>query len=633
MSTRISADSSAKRNLASARASSVFPDARRAAEDERADRPPRVLETGPAATNRPRDGRDGFLLADHRLVDLVLHAQEARGLRFLKPRHGNPRPAADDERDLLLAQLRPVRLAPLFPFFLLLANLALELALVVTQRRRPLEVLVADRGLLLVVHLLEVALERGHFRRRRLGRQPRARACFVDHVDGLVGQEAVRDVALGQLGGRRQREVRDRNLVVVLVFLAEALEDLDRLVDGRWFHDHGLEPTLERAVLLDVLAVLVQRGRADALQLAARQRGLEHVRGIDGALGRPSPYQRVQFVYEQDDVLVLRDLVHDRLEALLELTAIFGPCDHRGHVKRQHPVVPQGLGAFAVGDQLREAFDDGRLADAGFADEHRVVLLAACEHFHHALDFLGSADGRIELPFARQLREVAAEVIQRRRLGLLLAFLRRRRRRTGWLLSAARLSLNVGAKDAQRLRARGLEVHAGVGQHLRGDALLLAKQAQEQVLRADVAVSQLARFAHRQLEHLLGARCIGQIGARGLGSFPLLDRLLDLLLNLVEFDVEVLQNGRGHAFTLADEAKQDVLRPDVLVMEPGCFLPRHGEDFPDSLREVVAVHDALKFGIVRGVTRPTPDSFSRVVRTYRARARLVSLSESVRPSA
>ena len=48
---------------------------------------------------------------------------------------------------------------------------------------------------------------------------------------------------------------------------------------------HLLEAALERGVLLDVLAVLVERGGADAVQLAARQRGLEHVAGVDRALG------------------------------------------------------------------------------------------------------------------------------------------------------------------------------------------------------------------------------------------------------------------------------------------------------------------------------------------------------------
>src|SRR5258707_6501582 len=46
-----------------------------------------------------------------------------------------------------------------------------------------------------------------------------------------------------------------------------------------------LEAALERLVLLDVLAILVQRRGADAAQLAARQRRLEHVGRVLRALG------------------------------------------------------------------------------------------------------------------------------------------------------------------------------------------------------------------------------------------------------------------------------------------------------------------------------------------------------------
>src|SRR2546422_4525048 len=43
-----------------------------------------------------------------------------------------------------------------------------------------------------------------------------------------------------------------------------------------------------------------------------------HVGGVDGALGGPGAHQRVQLVDEEDDVLVLGDFVHDRLEARSE---------------------------------------------------------------------------------------------------------------------------------------------------------------------------------------------------------------------------------------------------------------------------------------------------------------------------
>ena len=116
------------------------------------------------------------------------------------------------------------------------------------------------------------------------------------------------------------------------------------------------------------------------------------------------------------------------------------------------------------------------------------------------------------------------------------------------------------------------------------------------MLRADVAVIQLARLAHGELEHLLGARGIGKIGPGRLAGFPLLDRLFDLLLNLVELDAEILQNGRGDALTLADQAEQDVLGPHVLVVEACGLLARHREDLPHPLGEVVAVHVSLTSG-------------------------------------
>ena len=65
---------------------------------------------------------------------------------------------------------------------------------------------------------------------------------------------------------------------------------------------HRLEAPLERGVLLDVLAVLVERGGADAAQLAAGERRLQHVGRVHGALGRARADQRVQLVDEADDL-------------------------------------------------------------------------------------------------------------------------------------------------------------------------------------------------------------------------------------------------------------------------------------------------------------------------------------------
>src|SRR4029079_17857244 len=120
-----------------------------------------------------------------------------------------------------------------------------------------LEILIANGCFLVRVHLLERGLELRNLRRRSLRRETCPRARFVDDVDRLVRQEAVGDVALRQLRRVDQRRVWNRNLVVILVLLAKALEDLDRLLDRGRIDDHRLEATLESAVLLDVLAILV----------------------------------------------------------------------------------------------------------------------------------------------------------------------------------------------------------------------------------------------------------------------------------------------------------------------------------------------------------------------------------------
>src|SRR3954471_8997425 len=110
------------------------------------------------------------------------------------------------------------------------------------------------------------------------------------------------------------------------------------------------------------------------------------------------------------------------------------------------------------------------------------------------------------------------------------------------------------------------------------------------MLGSNVGMAEFARFAHGELEHFLRARCVWEVWTSRLGSFALLDGLLDLLLNLVELDGEILQNGGGNPLALTDEAKQDMLRAHVFVVESGGFLARHGENLPHPLSEVVAVH-------------------------------------------
>ena len=126
---------------------------------------------------------------------------------------------------------------------------------------------------------------------------------------------------------------------------------------------------------------------------------------------------------------VLADLLHDLLEALLELAAVLGAGDEGREVERVDLLALEQLGHLVVGDALGEALDDGRLADARLADEHRVVLGAPREDLHDALDLGGAADARVELALFGELGEVAAELVEH--LGGALALGGRRSGRAG----------------------------------------------------------------------------------------------------------------------------------------------------------------------------------------------------------
>ena len=98
-----------------------------------------------------------------------------------------------------------------------------------------------DRGfdLLDADRLLAAVLRQQHLRRARL----------VDHVDRLVGQLAVVDVARGKLHRRLDRLVGVFQPVVILEIGLEPLHDFDRVGDARLVDVDLLEPAHQRAVL------------------------------------------------------------------------------------------------------------------------------------------------------------------------------------------------------------------------------------------------------------------------------------------------------------------------------------------------------------------------------------------------
>ena len=487
-----------------------------------------------------------------------------------------PGPHADDLGDVLVGDDRRLLRLVLVPLRAELLDRLLALGLLVPQPSRGLVVLAGDRLVLLAGDLLQGELRLLDRRGSRGGSQSHPRAGLVDQVDRLVGQGAVGDVTHREVDRGVDRLVADLHVMVLLVPLADAEEDVDRLVDGRLLDHDRLEAALEGGVLLDVLAVLVEGGGADALQLAAAQRWLEDVGRVDRPLGGARPDERVELVDEEDVVVRAAQLLDDLLEPLLELAAVLRAGDERADVEGQDALVGQRLGHVAGDDALREGLGDRGLADAGLADQRGIVLRLAPEDLDDPLDLLLAADDGVEGSGAGGIGQVDAELVERGGLRRTLRLLGRGRAR-------------ALAEDVDDLVAHLVEVDAEALEHAGGDALALTDESEQQVLGADVVVAEAACLVDGQLDDALRARSEPDVTDDR--SVAATDDELDGGANLGQLDVHVLEHARGDALALADEPEQQVLGADVVVVEALRLVLGEGQHLPRSIGELVeSVH-------------------------------------------
>ena len=263
--------------------------------------------------------------------------------------------------------------------------------------------------------------------------------------------------------------------MVHLVAVFQATQDADGVFHRRLTDEHLLEAPLQGGVLLDVLAVLVERRGAHQAQLTAGQHRLDHVAGIHRRLaGRAGADDGVQLVDEGDDLAGrVLDVVEDGLEPFLEFAAVLGAGHHRTHVQADDGLVAQALGYVAGDDALGQTFHDGGLTDTGLADQHRVVLGATAQHLHDASNLVVPTDNWVEFAFAGAFGQVGGVLLQRL-IG-----------RLGVGAGDAGAAANLDERVAQRLRRCAVS-----GQQF-GDLGVAGGQSDHQMLGGDVLVVHL----------------------------------------------------------------------------------------------------------------------------------------------
>ncbi len=350
----------------------------------------------------------------------------------------------------------------------------------------------------------------------------------------------------------------------------EPEDDADRVLLVGFGDVHDLEAAPQRPVALQVTQ-FARGGRADDAQLAARQGGLEEVRGVHrAALHGARADDGVQLVHEQQR-LAARQGVQHGLDALLEVAPVAGPGEQGAHVEREEARSAQDLRDVPGDEALREALHDGGLADAGLPDEDGVVLRAAREDVQHPLEFLVAAHEGIEL--VRAGREVVAVRLQ------------------GIVRGGARAGVHVVLGDAARAARQGGRAVRDEAQHLQprhalrfeqeaGVGVLLVEEFREDARPVGLPLG-LARRVQLQGRALHDA-------LRGEGEFRLVlpggevrDEVREVLAQAGE--VRAAREERLARVGVVREGEQEVFEGDVLVR---VFL-RESRGAPEGLLEVL----------------------------------------------
>ena len=258
----------------------------------------------------------------------------------------------------------------------------------------------------------------------------------------------------------------------------------------------------------------------------------------------------------------LADLGQHRLQPLLELAAVLGAGQQRAHVQRPHAAVLQALGHVTRGDALGQALDDRGLADAGLADQHRVVLGAAGEHLDHTAHLLVAPDHRIELAALGQVGEVAAELLERRVVALGVG--------RGGALAAAHVG--HGLQQRRAVEAAGL------------------RQRQQQVLDGHVLVLQGLGLAEGRLQRGPQRAAGLRLGVRALHPRQPRQLLLQPRAQGGRALAGLLQDARRHAPVLVDEGREQVLGRELGVAAGDRVALRGGERLLCLDRQLLEVH-------------------------------------------
>ena len=287
------------------------------------------------------------------------------------------------------------------------------------------------------------------------------------------------------------------------------------------------------------------------MELAARQRRLEHIARIHRPFGLAGADHRVQLIDEDDGLaFVLGQLMEHGLEALFEFATELGASQQGGHVQGEHALALERVGHFTIDDALGQALDDGGLAHTGLADEHRVVLAAPLQHLDGAADFVIAPDHRVELAGAGALGQIKAVLLER--IALALTF------------GAVHFFATAHRVDGRLHDGPG---HAAFAGHASDIALVVGASEQEK-LGGNIGVAAFDGFFFSGLQQ--AAQIWADLNLLlTLHLRQLFQASLNRRLQMTELDTGALEQGPW-PLVLCQHGRQHMHRLDIGVVAPEC---------------------------------------------------------------
>ena len=106
----------------------------------------------------------------------------------------------------------------------------------------------------------------------------------------------------------------------------------------------------------------------------------------------------MQFINEENPFRMFLHFFNDFLQSFFKFTSVLGTGNHRGHIERNNMAVLKNFRNVIFNNSLCQSFCNGCLTNPWFTNQNRVVLVTTGQNLNNPVDFIGSANDRINLP-------------------------------------------------------------------------------------------------------------------------------------------------------------------------------------------------------------------------------------------